>query len=72
MSDTEPQGRFLFSGEMSAEYRLTGSHSWSGMHDVGKFSIISRSWPEALEQLAAAVDTDHAKYFFELKDVEGL
>ena len=66
-----PLGFFLFSGAMSAEYRLTGEHSWSGLHDVGRFSIIALSWPDALEQLAAATNTSSAKFFFELKDVEG-
>lgn len=66
-----PLGFFLFSGTMKVGYRLTGEHSWSDLHDVGRFSIIALSWPDALEQLAAATGTSCAKYFFELKDVEG-
>lgn len=66
-----PLGFFLFSGTMKVGFRLTGSHSWSDLNDVGRFSIIALSWPDALEQLAAATETSCAKYFFELKDVEG-
>ena len=72
MNDTEPQVRFLFSGTMKVGYRLTGTLSWSDLNDVGRFSIIALSWPDALEQLAAATGTSCAKYFFELKNVEGL
>lgn len=72
MNDTEPKARFLFSGTMKAKYKLTGTLSWSDLHDVGKFSHISHSWTEALAQMVAAVDTSNAKYYFELKNVEGL
>ena len=64
-------GFFLFSGTMKVKYKLTGALSWSALQDVGRFSIIALSWPDALEQLSAATDTSSAKYYFELKDVEG-
>lgn len=72
MNDTEPKARFLFSGTMKVKYKLIGDPAWSELHEVGRFSHISHTWTDALEQLVAATDTSIAKYYFELKDVEGL